>query len=56
MPRKPDRWEWEEAVFEYGEMRCQGCVDAVDLSDAETINEGIEIWNEHVRQEHPEAV
>ena len=56
MGLKPDPHEWDEAVHEYGEARCEGCNELIDLSEADSINEGIEIWNEHVRAEHSEGV
>lgn len=38
---------WQKLIEE-GEVRCRGCDTFVDLEDAEDINEGVEIWNEHV--------
>lgn len=46
--------EFGEAVHEHGEATCEGCGESVDLSDADTVEEGREIWNEHIRTEHPE--
>lgn len=56
MARSLHAADFDEAVNEYGEIRCTDCQDAIDLSDAGTINEGVEIWNDHVREHHPEMV
>lgn len=50
---------WNQLIYE-GEVRCQGCDEMVDLSSAEDINDGVELWNEHVRSceeapDQPEA-
>lgn len=47
---------FNEAVNEYGELKCRGCDDFVDMSGAETVNDGIDIWNDHVREVHPKMV
>jgi hypothetical protein len=40
---------WQQFVTE-GQVRCASCDEFVDLDDAETINEGVELWNEHVEE------
>jgi hypothetical protein len=45
---------FHEAYHEYGEIRCEGCSEPIDLSDADDTDGAIDIWNEHVRSEHPE--
>lgn len=43
----------EEGWAEFGTVRCEGCGnDEVDLSDAETFGEAVDIWNDHVREVH----
>jgi len=37
-----------QGLIDKGEVRCRGCDTFVDLEDADDINEGVEIWNEHV--------
>jgi hypothetical protein len=54
MALKPEHYEFHEAVHEHGEARCQGCDEPVDLSNADDVDEAIDIWNEHVKEEHPE--
>ena len=38
-----------QALIDIGEVRCRGCDEFVDLSGCEEINDGVEVWNEHVR-------
>jgi hypothetical protein len=33
---------------EYGEVRCEDCGETVDLSEAATLDEAMQIWNDHV--------
>jgi len=49
MPRVSplDAVMWQKLIEE-GEVRCRGCDTMVDLSDADDINEGVDIWNDHV--------
>lgn len=56
MTREIDSHEFGEAVHVHGEARCEGCGEDIDMSEADNVNEGIEIWNEHVRENHPENV
>lgn len=37
----------------YGSIICDTCNTEVDLDDADTVNEAGELWNEHMRDEHP---
>lgn len=37
-----------EGFHEYGEVRCTGCGETVDLSDADDLNEAAAVWNVHV--------
>jgi Fe2+ or Zn2+ uptake regulation protein len=41
-----------EAYHDHGEVLCDECEQVVDISDAESAEAGMEIWNEHVRSEH----
>lgn len=53
---QPDVEEFREGFHEYGEVRCEGCNDQpVDLSDAGDIHEALDIWNDHVEEEHRNA-
>lgn len=39
-----------QGLIEQGEVRCRGCDEFVDLESADDINEGVELWNEHVAE------
>lgn len=41
-----------QGFLEIGEVRCRGCNSYVNLDEAEDITEAIEIWNQHVKDEH----
>jgi hypothetical protein len=41
-----------KAYYDHGEVRCEGCNEVVDLSDANNLAEVAKIWNGHVRDEH----
>lgn len=43
---------FKEGYHEYGEVRCDGCNERVDLSNAEDVDEALEVWNEHVETGH----
>lgn len=49
MTRTLDAAMWQKLIDE-GEIRCRGCGTMVDLSDADDINEGVDIWNAHVAE------
>jgi hypothetical protein len=38
---------WLEAVDETGFVLCEGCGNKVDITSADTINEGVGIWKHH---------
>jgi len=40
-----------ESYHEHSEVICDGCNQTVDLSNADDLNEAIEIWNNHVKDE-----
>lgn len=41
-----------EGFYEFGEVRCGEC-GTIDLSGADDLDEAREVWNDHVREEHP---
>lgn len=51
MPRRSplDAVLWQQLIEE-GEVRCRACDTMVDLDDADDINEGVELWNDHVQE------
>ena len=56
------REDLREAWAVYGYVRCQTCEDEgnvetskIDLEGAETFEEAVELFQEHAKQNHPEA-
>lgn len=41
-----------EAYHEFDEVLCDSCDEFVDLTDADSVSEAKELWNEHVENEH----
>jgi transcription elongation factor Elf1 len=39
-----------QGLVEKGCVKCRGCGEFVDLEEADSINEGVELWNEHVEK------
>lgn len=54
MATETDEHDFTEAVN--GEVTCDGCGKTIDMSDADTVAEVEERWNEHVREDHPGRV
>lgn len=46
------RETFKEGYFEYREVRCAGCDVTVDLSSATSLDEAIDVWNDHVEANH----
>lgn len=44
-----------EGYHVHGELICAGCGDTVDLSDADDLDAAKELWNAHIKSEHPNA-
>lgn len=41
-----------QKYIEQGFVSCIECDDSVDLSEANDINDAVEIWNDHVQEAH----
>lgn len=42
-----------EGYFDHGYVRCKACHNRmVPLEDAESMEEAIRVWNDHVRDQH----
>ena len=39
-----------EAYHEYGDVRCDGCGELIDLSEADDVDEAVGIWNDHAQE------
>lgn len=50
MEQKEAERRFREAYHEYGYIRCQDCGAQVDFSDDDSVNDAIETWNDHVRE------
>lgn len=50
----PDKNDILESIY-YGELCCK-CDWSTELPEDIEAEEAAEIWNEHVQEEHPEAV
>lgn len=46
--------ELREGYREHGALICDGCNTRVDLSEALDAREAADLWNDHIREEHPE--
>jgi len=46
----------KEGLHEYEAVTCDYCNEAVDLSDADDVDDAIGIWNSHAESEHPDSL
>lgn len=42
----------KEGYHEYDEVTCEACNEVVDLSNADNVNEAIQLWNKHAHTKH----